>query len=58
MNRINKFIDFHKKSQTFYDNIYIDGELVIKIPLNSTNGRKVKVDTFNLRKYTYLISYD
>jgi len=53
-----KFIDFDKKNETFYDNLYIDGNLVIKIPLNSNNRKKIKIEKSNLSKYTYLISYD
>ncbi len=58
MKRVNKFIDFDKKSEIFYNNLYIDGEIVIKIPLNSNNGKTIKIDKFDLSKYTYLISYD
>jgi len=58
MKRVNKFIDFDKKSEIFYDNLYIDGEIVIKTPLNSNNGKTIKIDKFDLSKYTYLISYD
>jgi hypothetical protein len=54
----NKFIDFDKKSEIFYDNLYINGDVVIKIPLNSNNGKTIKLDKFNLSKYTYLITYD
>jgi len=63
MNQISKFIDFEKKQKVFYNNLYLNEEkIVIKIPLhlsnNNDNGNGIKLDKFDLTKYTYLMSYD
>ncbi|MFO7796399.1 MAG: hypothetical protein ACQERB_13995 [Promethearchaeati archaeon] len=63
MNRIAKFIDFEKKQKVFYNNLYLNDEkIVVKIPIhlntNGHNGNGVKLDKFDLTKYTYLMSYD
>ena len=69
---VNKFIDFDKTKDLFYDNLYLcDQKLVVKMPIckrihsirtSSSEGhrkdmRKVKIEPFNLTKYTYLTSY-
>ncbi|TFG06161.1 MAG: hypothetical protein EU539_08410 [Promethearchaeota archaeon] len=56
-----KFIDYDKHDEVFYDNLYIkDFKICIKIPLICKNKRKkddIKVNKFDLEKYTYLLSY-
>jgi hypothetical protein len=59
---ISKFIDLDKKNEVFYDNIYLKNEkLVIKIPLPSPDSqiseKKIKIEPFDLPKYTYLLDY-
>ena len=54
-----KFIDFDKNRRQFYNNLYLDdAKLVIKIPLTGEKGEELKVEKFDLTKYTYLLSYD
>ncbi|MBY9005307.1 MAG: hypothetical protein KGD63_00955 [Candidatus Lokiarchaeota archaeon] len=58
---LSKFIDFDKKQNLFYDNLYIkDYDYVIKIPfpLIRTFKEKIKFEKFNLAKYTYLLDYE
>lgn len=58
---LSKFIDFDKSVRIFYDNLYLNDEkLVVKIPLHfkEVAKKRVKVDVFDLTKYTYLLSYD
>ena len=65
---VNKFIDFDKSEYVFYDNLYLcDQKIVVKIPIckkhyaekneESNANRRVKIEPFNLTKYTYLTSY-
>ncbi|TXT60560.1 MAG: hypothetical protein BAJALOKI1v1_1250004 [Promethearchaeota archaeon] len=58
MSRLDKFIDFDKKNNIVFSNLYLDREIVVKIPLNSDNGKNITIDKFDLSKYTYLISHD
>ncbi len=59
MKKLSKFIDFDSKVSIVYDNLYLNDEkIVIKIPLNKKVKKKVKIDVFDLTKYTYLVSYD
>ena len=58
----NKFLDFDKNSKIFYNNIYLeDLKIVIKMPLASLrkdqNSRDIKIEKFDLCKYTYLLAY-
>jgi len=65
-----KFIDFDKRNNNFYDNVYINEEnIVVKIPFaskeHSENGNvkkrqpeHIKLEHFDLSKYTYLTSYE
>ncbi len=57
-----KFIDFDKKRRVFYNNLYIDDfKIVVKMPLNKNKNvlyRDIKIDKFDLGKYTYLLAYD
>ena len=56
-----KFIDFDKYNKIFYDNLWLDDQnFAIKIPLVENNISKgnLKLDKFDLSKYTYLVAYD
>jgi len=58
---IQKFIDWDKFENIFYNNLYLENyKIVIKIPLIPKREPKneIKIKKFNLEKYTYLISYD
>ena len=65
---VNKFLDFDKSKDVFYDNLYLcEQKIVVKIPICkrlysktkevSEANRKLKIEPFNLTKYTYLTSY-
>ncbi len=56
---IGKFLDFDNTNKIFYSNLYLDDfKLVVKIPLSSAtsdqSGEQIKIETFDLAKYTYL----
>jgi hypothetical protein len=65
-----KFIDFDNRNNNFYDNLYVSEEnFVVKIPLASIekkdsgksdekNGKEMKLERFDLSKYTYLTGYE
>lgn len=58
---IQKFIDWDKFENIFYNNLYLENyKIVIKIPLIPKREQKnqIKIKKFNLEKYTFLISYD
>ncbi|MFX1365786.1 MAG: hypothetical protein ACFFCE_02945 [Promethearchaeota archaeon] len=58
---IQKFIDWDKCENTFYNNLYLENyKIVIKIPLIPKKAQKneIKIKKFNLEKYTFLVSYD
>ena len=58
---IQKFIDWDKFENIFYNNLYLENyKIVIKIPLIPKREPKneIKIKKFNLEKYTFLISYD
>lgn len=57
----NKYIDFDKRNEVFYYNIYLkDNKFVIKIPiygLRSKNKKiEIKVEKFDLTKYIFLLN--
>jgi hypothetical protein len=57
---IQKFIDWDKCKNIFYDNIYLEKQkIVIKMPLIPTedSNANIKVKKFDLGKYTFLINY-
>jgi hypothetical protein len=61
--KINLFLDYDKVEMTFYNNLYLkDINRVVKIPIkvnkNEDSYDKIKIERFNLVKYTYLTSYD
>lgn len=68
MNRVTKFLDFDKNKEVFYNNLYLNDEnIVVKMPIflngnghneEGNNGNGVRLDKFDLTKYTYLMSYD
>lgn len=58
---IQKFIDWDKFKNVFYNNFYLqDYKMVIKIPLTPRKRKKddFKIKKFDLEKYTFLVSYD
>ncbi len=58
---LQKFIDWDKFENVFYNNFYLDKyKIVIKMPLLPKEELKdeIKIKKFNLEKYTFLISYD
>lgn len=58
---IQKFIDWDKFKNVFYNNFYLQNyKIVIKIPLVPRKKKEddVKIKKFNLEKYTFLVSYD
>jgi len=58
---IQKFIDWDKFENVFYNNFYLENyKIVIKMPLvpRKEPKDKIKIKKFNLEKYTFLISYD
>ncbi|MFX0002844.1 MAG: hypothetical protein ACFE9C_02225 [Candidatus Hodarchaeota archaeon] len=58
---IQKFIDWDKFENVFYNNFYLQSyKIVIKIPLvpRKPNKEDIKIKKFDLEKYTFLISYD
>jgi hypothetical protein len=64
---VKKFIDFNSENKNFYNNFYINNEeLVVKIPILSSNqnqkieknqDERIKIERFDLSKYTYLTGY-
>lgn len=72
MVKLAKFIDFDNRKKVFYDNIYLeDYKLVVKYPLARGESKEVmvklekqeskdqiKVEKFDLTKYTYLLSHE
>ncbi len=57
---INRFIDWDKCKNIFYDNIYLENQkIVIKMPLIHTEVSEddIKIKKFDLEKYTFLINY-
>ena len=57
---IQKFIDWDKCKNMFYNNIYLENcKIVIKMPLIPRDGKEddIKIKKFDLGKYTYLCSY-
>ncbi|MFX1525005.1 MAG: hypothetical protein ACFFCC_15970 [Promethearchaeota archaeon] len=58
--KIQKFIDWDKCKNIFYNNIYLERQkIVIKMPLIPTEDVEddMKIKKFDLSKYTFLISY-
>jgi hypothetical protein len=58
---ISKFLDFDKYKEIFYDNMYLDDyKIVVKLPLTKKQkaGKDMKINRFDLTKYTFLLSYD
>ncbi len=59
--QVSKFIDFDRDKKVFYNNLYIeDCDYVVKIPLSEKRilDNKIKIERFNLAKYTYLLNYE
>ena len=58
---IQKFIDWDKFENVFYNNFYLGKfKIVIKIPLipRKEINDEIKIKKFNLERTTFLISYD
>ena len=58
---LSKFIDFDRDTHIFYDNIYLEEhDFVVKIPLlfKKEPRKKIRLEKFNLAKYTYLLNYE
>ena len=58
---IQKFIDWDKFKNVFYNNFYLENyKIVIKmaLPSKEETSDDIKIKKFNLEKYTFLISYD
>ena len=58
---IQKFIDWDKCENAFYNNFYLENcKAVVKMPLipKKDSEDEFKIKKFNLEKYTFLISYD
>jgi hypothetical protein len=57
---IQKFIDWDKCRNMFYNNIYLENwKIVIKMPLipDKDSEGDIKIKKFDLEKYTYLCGY-
>ncbi|MHA2008035.1 MAG: hypothetical protein ACXABO_12015 [Promethearchaeota archaeon] len=57
---IQKFIDWDKCKNVFYNNIYLeDCKIVLKMPLipEKNLDDDIKIKKFDLTKYTFLINY-
>ena len=57
---IQKFIDWDKCKNIFYNNIYLEKyKIVVKIPLIPREDleKDIKIKKFDLEKYTFLINY-
>ncbi|MFO8019961.1 MAG: hypothetical protein R6U96_15155 [Promethearchaeia archaeon] len=62
---ISKFIDYEREKCVFYDNIYLDEEklvikqaIVCKRSVRDEICKGIKLEKFNLAKYTFLTSYE
>ncbi len=58
---IQKFIDWDKFENVFYNNLYLENyKIVVKMPLVPRKEPKneIKFKKFDLENYTFLISYD
>jgi hypothetical protein len=54
------FIDFNQNEKDFYNNVYIpEYDLVLKekMSINDSNPQSIKIEKFDLAKYTYLLDY-
>ena len=59
LSKTRKFIDFDKNRMRFYNNLYLDDvKIVVKMPLIGEKGEELKVEKFDLTKYTYILAYD
>ncbi|MFW9946545.1 MAG: hypothetical protein ACFFDX_06915 [Candidatus Odinarchaeota archaeon] len=57
---LNKFLDYDKSKDQFYENIYLKEEkFVLKIPLNLDEEKysNIIIEPFDLTKHTYLVAY-
>jgi hypothetical protein len=59
-NDVSMFLDFDKRNDIFYNNLYLeDHKIVVKIPIKSEENaeKQLKIEEFDLAKYTYLLGY-
>lgn len=59
-NDVSMFLDFDKREEIFYNNLYLeDYKIVVKIPIKPDENieKQVKIEEFDLAKYTYLLGY-
>ncbi len=55
---MSKFLDFNKDQREFCDNLFLEEEkIVVKMPLKKNETLEVRIERFDLSKYTYLLSY-
>ena len=56
---IHKYLDYNKKNDHFYNNLYLDeNKFVIKIPLLEVQpSEEIKIGRFNLANNVFLTSY-
>ncbi|MFX1274304.1 MAG: hypothetical protein ACFFBP_16235 [Promethearchaeota archaeon] len=55
------FLDFDKREKLFYSNLYIDEhKLVVKTPITKDEKQdlEIKIEHFDLTKYTYLVAHE
>jgi hypothetical protein len=62
-NHLNKFVDFSKNNEIFYDNLYLnDVKFVIKIPLTDLKKEilidNIRIEEFNLANSVFIFNYD
>ena len=62
VDEFSKFIDYDKNEKIFYNNVYLkEFKIVIKMPMclipKENTFEEIKIEKFNLAKYTYLLSY-
>jgi len=59
--RLKKFLDFDKYKKIIYNNLYLDDfHIVIKMCLITNNypNEELRIEKFDLTKYSFLLSYD
>ena len=58
---LKKYIDFDKINKKIYDNYFLDEfKIVLKVPivLDGNQDAEIKIDNFNIAKYSYLAKID
>ena len=62
-NQLNKFVDFSKNNEVYYDNLYLsDVKFVIKMPLTDLKKEilidNIRIEEFNLANSIFIFNYD